>query len=108
MGCCALLVTKQCAFGRLEARWSILTRKIDFNTEMVPIVIYACNVLHKFCESRGCSLDEEAVKAEMRRNQIEEYVNKNIPDPVYSCTTGEGVVVRDTFTSFIGEIITHE
>lgn len=75
---------------------------------MVPIVIYACNVLHKFCESRGCSLDEEAVKAEMRRNQIEEDVNKNIPDPVYSSTTGEGVVVRDTFTSFIGEIITHE
>lgn len=98
----------ECAFGRLKARWSILTRKIDFNTEMVPTVIYACFVLHNFCESRGCSLDEEAVKAQMRRNQIEEDINKNIPDPIYSCTTGEGVVVRDTLASFIGQIITHE
>ena len=31
----------ECAFGRLKAWWSILTRKIDFNTEMVPTVIYA-------------------------------------------------------------------
>ena len=98
----------ECAFGRLKARWSILTRKIDFNTEMVPVVIYACFVLHNFCESRGCSLDEEAVKAQMRRYQIEEDINKNIPDPVYSCTTGVGVVVRDTLGSFIGQIITRE
>jgi len=89
----------ECSFGRLKARWSILTRKIDFNTEMVPTVIYACFVLHNFGESRGCSLDEEAVKAQMRRNQIEEDINKNIPDPIYSCTTGEGVVVRDTLAS---------
>ena len=97
----------KCAFGRLKARWSILTRKIYCNTEMVPTVIYACFVLHNFCESRGCTLDEEAVKAQMRGSQIEEDINKNIPDPVYSCTTGD-VVVRDTLTSFIGQIITHE
>lgn len=50
----------ECAFGRLKAWWFIQTRKIDFNTEMVPAVIYACFVLHNFCESHGCSLDEEA------------------------------------------------
>ena len=96
----------ECASGRLKARWCILTRKIDFNTEMVPTVIYACFVLHNFCESHGCSLDEEAVKAQMRQNQIEEDINKNIPDSIYSCTTGEGVVVRDSLASFIGQIIT--
>ena len=95
-------------FGRLKAQWSILTRKIDFNTEMVPTVIYACFVLHNFSESHGCGLDEEAVKAQMRQNQIEEDINKNIPDPIYSCTTGEGVVVKDTLASFIGQIITHK
>lgn len=98
----------ECAFGRLKARWSILTRKIDFDTEMVPTIIYACFVLHNFCESRGCSLDEEAVKAQMRRNQKEEDINKNIPDPIYSCSTGEGVAVRDTLASYIGQIIAHE
>lgn len=79
-----------------------------FNTEMVPSIIYACFVLQNSCESCGCSLDEEAVKAQMRWNQIEEDINKNIPDPIYSCTTGEGVAVRDTLTSFIGQIITHK
>ena len=84
------------AFGRLKARWSILTRKMDFSIELVPTAVYACFVLHNFCESVGGSLDEEAVKAQIHRNQIEEYMNKNVPDPVYSCTTGEGVVVRQT------------
>ena len=91
----------ECAFGRLKARWSILTRKMDFNVEQVPTVIYACFVLHNFCESHGCSLDEDAVKAQMRRNQIEEEKYKSIPDPVYSCASGEGVVVRETLTSYI-------
>lgn len=26
----------ECAFGRLKALWSILTRKIDFDTEIAP------------------------------------------------------------------------
>ena len=91
----------ECAFGRLKARWSILIRKMDFSIELVPTVVYACFVLHNFCESGGGSLDEENVKAQIRRNQIEEYMSKNVPDPVYSRTTGEGVVVRDTLTSYI-------
>ena len=74
---------------------------MDFNVEQVPTVIYACFVLHNFCESHGCSLDEDAVKAQMRRNQIEEEKYKSIPDPVYSCASGEGVVVRETLTSYI-------
>ena len=79
-------------FERLKAPWSILTRKMDFSIQLVPTVVYACFVRHNFCESGGGSLDEEAVKAQIRRNQTE-YTNKNVPDPVYSCTTGEGVVV---------------
>ena len=48
---------------------------------MVPTVIYACFVLHKFCESHGCSLGEEAIKAQMRGNQIEEDINKTFLTP---------------------------
>lgn len=69
----------ECAFGRLKARWSILTRKIDLNTEMVPTVVNSCFVLHNFCESRGGSLDEEAVEAQVRRNQIQEDIKRAGP-----------------------------
>ena len=31
----------ECAFGRLKARWAILTRKIDLKLEAIPTVIYA-------------------------------------------------------------------
>ena len=31
----------ECAFGRLKALWSILTRKIDFKLESVPILVYS-------------------------------------------------------------------
>ena len=40
----------ECAFGRLKARWSILTRKMNLKLENIPIVVMACFVLHNFCE----------------------------------------------------------
>ena len=40
----------ECAFGRLKARWAVLTKNIDFKLEKVPIVVYACLVLHNYCE----------------------------------------------------------
>ena len=52
----------ECAFGRLKARWSVLTKKIDLALEYLPIVIYACFVLHNYCESRKCVIDAELVK----------------------------------------------
>jgi len=61
---------------------------MDFNIELIPTVIYASFVLHNFCESRSCSLDEGAVKAQVRQNEIEEEMHKNVPDPIYSSTTG--------------------
>ena len=62
----------ECAFGRLKARWSILTRKIDFKLESVPILIYACFVLHNFCELESCHLDENLVRMKIVRNKAEE------------------------------------
>lgn len=48
----------ECAFGRLKARWSILTRKIDLQIKAIPIVMYACFVLHNFCEKNNSYIDE--------------------------------------------------
>ena len=52
----------ECAFGRLKARWSILTRKMDLNLTSIPTVVLACFVLHNFCEINNDHIDAELVK----------------------------------------------
>ena len=43
----------ECAFGRLKARWRILTRPMDLKLDDLPTVIDACFVLHNYCEMRS-------------------------------------------------------
>ena len=40
----------ECAFDRLKACWSILTRKVDLRLDNIPIIVLACFVLHNYCE----------------------------------------------------------
>ena len=47
------------AFGRLKARWRILTKAIDLNLDTIPLIIYTCFVLHNYCQTKSlCALDE--------------------------------------------------
>ena len=62
----------ECAFGRLNARWAILTRRLDLRLEIVPTVVYACFVLHNICESKNIHLDEDDVQSQIERHQVEE------------------------------------
>ena len=52
----------ECSFGRLKARFSCLKRAMDINTEELPTVIYACFVLHNFCETRKDSIHDDLVQ----------------------------------------------
>ena len=40
----------ECSFGRLKARFGCLRRAMDINLGDLPNVIYACFVLHNYCE----------------------------------------------------------
>eukprot|EP00795_Rhopilema_esculentum_P005726 gene5727-10980_t len=91
----------ECAFGRLKARWSILTRKMDLQLQIIPKVVHACFVLHNFCELHANTIDEETVNSQMQQNRLEEDKYKNLPDPVYSNTTSEGESVRETLVEHI-------
>ena len=99
----------ECAFGRLTARWKILTRKMDLKLESVPTInnsiIYACFVLHNFCEKNKVYIDEEQVHARMEVMKINEQTYKNKPDPIFSCENGEGEVIRRALTEYIKENI---
>ena len=88
----------ECAFGRLKARWVFLRWKVDLKIETIPNVIYACFVLHNFCESfSNYHLDEADVQAQIVRHQKE--INKF--DPGYSRIDASGEYVRHVLTEYI-------
>lgn len=95
----------ECAFGRLKARWSRLTHKIDLKIETIPTMVYACFVLHNYCEENKMYVDETLVRKQIVLSIQNEINYKNIPDPVYSCTTAEGEVVRKILTENISNNI---
>ena len=53
----------ECAFGRLKARFGALRRTMDINMEDLPYVIYACFILHNFCEMNHESMCEEVISS---------------------------------------------
>ena len=91
----------ECAFGRLKARWSILTTKVDFKLEAIPTIIYACFVLHNYCEKHNMYVDQDLVDSQIQLMKENEDQFKNTPDPIYSCDAGEGSVVRTTLTQLV-------
>ena len=52
----------ECAFGRLKARFGCLKRSMDINLDDLPQVIYACFVLHNFCELNKEYINEENIE----------------------------------------------
>ena len=51
----------ECSFGRLKARFSALRREMDINLDDLPAVIYACFILHNFCEIHKETVCDEQV-----------------------------------------------
>lgn len=91
----------ECAFGRLKARWAILNTKMDIKLDLVPTIIYACFVLHNYCEKNNMYIDEDLVECQIECMKENEARFNNVPDPIYSSDVGEGSVVRRTLTELI-------
>ena len=60
--CSARNVIK-CFFGRLKVRFGALKRAMDINIHDLPSVIYACFVLHNFCELHNESVSESCTQS---------------------------------------------
>ena len=85
----------ECVFGRLKARWVVLSRKVDLKIETVPKVIYFCFVLHNFSESfLKNQLDEAEVQVQIVRHQQE----IDQLDPVYSRDDASREYIRRVLT----------
>lgn len=94
----------ECAFGRLKARWQILNKRIDMGLVFVPKIVYACFVLHNFCEKHGVSMEEDVVARQLAYERLQP---SNAPDRLYSINTAEGTNARNTIALFYREHIPH-
>eukprot|EP00794_Sanderia_malayensis_P020675 gene20675-biopygen17064 len=93
----------ECAFGRLKARWRILNRPMDLALEHVPSIVYACFVLHNFCESRKASINQEAVNKEVNNEQVlQDCHHHQEQGQVHSYNSARGALVRDSFKKYFG------
>lgn len=70
----------ECAFGRLKARWQVLTTPINLDLEDTPTIIYACFVLHNFCETHQTQIDNTIVQ-----RQIATESEQQPTSPYFTC-----------------------
>lgn len=96
---CRARTVIECAFGRLKARFRALTRAMDINLNDLPFVIYACFVLHNYCEALQEMVDDNSVAEAMqheRDNQpdIEDTIRGESLNP-------EGTRIRRVLTQFL-------
>ncbi|KAK0141740.1 hypothetical protein N1851_020591 [Merluccius polli] len=97
---CRARMVIECAFGRLKARFGALRRAMDINLHDLPFVIYACFVLHNYCEASKDTIDDNYVTEAIRYNR------DNQPDPAPAVVggdslTAEGKRVRRVLTQYL-------
>ena len=91
----------ECAFGRLRARWSILRKPINMQLSQVPTSIYACFVLHNFCETSDVAIEDETNSSHINEIHGKEEEAAHSPHSIYSCNTDEGETVREVITDYM-------
>lgn len=52
--------TVERTFGRLKERWRLLRSALEFETEMNPLIVVCCCVLHNVCEMNSLEIIEDA------------------------------------------------
>lgn len=96
---CQSRMVIECSFGRLKARFGALRRAMDININDVACVIYACFVLHNFCELHNETIGEDKVSSAIdydKHFQPEAATNSYRTD----CNEAEGKKVRRILTNF--------
>ena len=99
MTLCQSRMVIECAFGRLKARFGALKRHMDTNLNELPYVVYACFVLHNFCEIHGERIGEDKVTASMDYDKNFQPVTSTNSFRTY-CNEAEGKKIRRILTRY--------
>lgn len=98
---CQSRMVIECSFGRLKARFGALRRAMDINLDDLPFVIYACFVLHNYCEAKSETISEQNVSAAIAYDR--EFQPPTRPPPnnaKTNCNETEGKRVRNVLTRY--------
>lgn len=93
---CKARMVIECAFGRLKARFGMLKRAMDINSDDLPYAIYACFVLHNFCELNGESVMEARVQSTIEYDEL----YQPSTEPAREANNCEGKRVRRLLTQY--------
>ena len=92
----------ECAFGRLKARWRILNRALDVDVDFAPTLIYACFVLHNYCEMANVEIHHDDVQSFMTiEKQTQCCAHHERIDKLYSYSSAQGRKVRDALKEYV-------
>lgn len=90
----------ECSFGRIKALFSALRQPMDINLADLPSVIYACFVLHNYCEAWNYTVDpriEQEVIQNVWNLQPPTQTNNYLTD----CNVASGKRVRRILTKYL-------
>lgn len=91
-------MVSECAFGRLKGRFGIFRRPMDTNMDDLPYVVYACFVLHNFCEINKENAPESNVTAAIKYDREHQPATEPIPN---SHNESQGMVIRQILTDYL-------
>ena len=90
----------ECAFGRLKARFRALQREMDITPPYLQHVIYACFLLHNFCEIHGESPGEDAVNRTQQNDKITQPELQGNRYSLGKSDESEGKRIRNIFVKY--------
>ena len=90
---CASRMVIECAFGRLKASFRILTGVMHINLTDLPAVIYACFVLHNYCELKQETINEQLVNAAVAYDH-------GFQSPPATANKKYGKTIRDIYVNY--------
>ncbi|XP_028416694.1 putative nuclease HARBI1 [Dendronephthya gigantea] len=96
---CRARMVIECSFGRLKGRFGALRRPMDLNLAEVPYVIYACFVLHSYCECNEETVSDDKVASAVAHDKDAQPT----PTPSYRHESNEteGKRVRRVLTKYL-------
>ena len=66
----------ECTFGRLKSRWRILNRVVDLDIYFAVKLVYACFILHNFCECNRVEIQYDVLQEQMEREVLTKVRNE--------------------------------
>lgn len=96
---CKARTVIECSFGRLKARFAALRRAMDINIKCLPFVVYACFVLHNYCEVHKETVKEESLHDALQYDRV--FQPPSAASAVGADNDAEGERVRRVLTKYL-------